>query len=407
MTQPRAAFSAFLQGFDAPALGVAVSGGGDSIALLRLAAQAGVPLYAVTVDHGLRPEAAHEAAFVAQLCADLGVSHDTLRWTDWDGTGNLQDQARQARYRLMSDWAAQHGLTQIALAHTEEDQAETFLMRLARRAGVDGLSAMQDRQVGRVRFVRPLLCCRRADLRSYLKDLDQDWIEDPSNRNLTFERVRMRQGAQALSGLGLTPGALSEVSQTLTQAREALNWAVHQFAQKHLHMQGPDVKIDRAAFVKLPSELQRRLLVGVLRWMSGADYAPRRQPVMQLQQAVAEKQRMTLHGCVLTHRQGALYLHREFAAVADKTEEPGQAWDGRYVLLGPETPRAQVAAVGENGLSTLNWRQTGRPAAAVMADPGVWVGSRLIAAPLSGFANGWGVEPANDRQDCLSALLSH
>ena len=408
VNDPTAALTDFLHDLGAPALGVAVSGGGDSIALLRLAAAAGVPLRAVTVDHGLRPEAADEARFVAALCADLGVPHDTLRWNGWDGAGNLQDRARQARYRLVSEWAARHGLDCVALAHTQEDQAETLLMRLARRAGVDGLSAMRERMVSGVRFVRPLIGCARQDLRRYLQGLGQGWIEDPSNADMAYERIRIRQQAAQLADLGLTASALSEVAQTLAQARQALDWAVHRFAQQHLHMQGPDVRIDRAEFTALPPELQRGLLVGALCWLSGAGYAPRRQPVAQLLQAAAQKQRMTLHGCVLTHRQGALYLHREYAAVTGETAQPGQVWDGRFRLHGAAAADVHIAAVGENGLAALpNWRQTGRPAAAVMADPAVWQGQRLIAAPLSGFASGWGVEPANGRQDCLSALLSH
>ena len=128
------------------ALGVAVSGGGDSVALLCLMADWAAPrevrLAAATVDHGLRPEAAAEAAGVAALCGRLGLAHATLRWEGWDGRGNLMDAARRARRRLLADWAAEQGLAAVALAHTRDDQAETVLMRLARGAGVDGLSAM-------------------------------------------------------------------------------------------------------------------------------------------------------------------------------------------------------------------------------------------------------------------------
>ncbi|MGB7244318.1 MAG: tRNA lysidine(34) synthetase TilS, partial [Sulfitobacter sp.] len=142
-------------------LGVAVSGGGDSVALLCLLQQfcaaQDIRLFAVTVDHGLRAEAAAEARTVAGLCATLDVPHDILQWTDWNGVGNLQSRARDARYRLMSDWARNREISMIALGHTADDQAETFLLRLARRAGVDGLSAMANRveHHGMI-FCRPL-----------------------------------------------------------------------------------------------------------------------------------------------------------------------------------------------------------------------------------------------------------
>ena len=135
---------------------VAVSGGGDSMALLHVAqawgrAQ-GKAVSALTVDHGLRDEAATEAARVAEICADFGVAHRTLDWPDWDGQGNLSAAARAARYDLIGQWAARHGLAGVALGHTADDVAETLLMRMARRAGVDGLAATATRFLRQHRF---------------------------------------------------------------------------------------------------------------------------------------------------------------------------------------------------------------------------------------------------------------
>ena len=122
---------------------VAVSGGGDSVALLLLLQETGArPLAAVTVDHGLRPESAAEAAAVAALCSARGIAHTLLRWEEPAGAGNLQARAREARRRLIGDWARGRGIGAVALGHTLDDQAETFLLRLARGSGVDGLSGM-------------------------------------------------------------------------------------------------------------------------------------------------------------------------------------------------------------------------------------------------------------------------
>lgn len=408
---PGHVLAGYFQNRPVPALGLAVSGGGDSIALLRLAvdwAGGKVPLAAVTVDHGLRPEAAEEARFVAQVCAGLAVPHEVLCWRGWDGRGNLQDQARRARYGLIADWAQARGLTDVALAHTQDDQAETFVMRLARASGVDGLAAMADRQVHWVRFHRPLIGCTRDALRTVLADLGQGWVEDPSNSDPNYDRIRVRQAMPGLAELGMSVEALSHVAQNMAQAREALNWACHRFALDHLTMQGPDVRIDARAFADLPDELQRRLLAHVLTWLSGAGYGPRRDPLQQMLDAARAGRRMVLHGCVLTHRQKGLHLHREYAAVAHTQAIPGTLWDHRWILSGPDQPELTVHALGQTGLDQLpDWRALGRPAAAVMADPAVWQGDRLIAAPLSGFANGWYAEPPKGRLDCHSALLSH
>lgn len=384
-----------------------MSGGGDSIAMLHLAAQGGVPLLAVTVDHGLRPEAADEARFVASVCADLGVPHWILRWQGWDGHGNLQDQARRARYQLIAEWAREQGVEHVALAHTLDDQAETFLMRLARSSGVDGLSEMTARQVDGVTFVRPLLGVSRADLRQMLQQRGAGWVEDPSNHDPHYDRVKVRQYLAQLADLGITAKGIADTAAALAQAREALNWAAHGFATQHMHMVGPDVTIDAKAFADLPAELQRRLLVHVLRWLSGAEYSPRRQAVADLIQTALAGGKATLHGCAMSVRKGRIWLFREYAAIQSTSASVGQVWDNRWVITGPAT-NARIAALGGEGLQQLpNWRASGRPAAAVMADPAVWLGDRVIAAPLIAETQGWCVEPAPGRTDCHSALLTH
>ena len=382
------------------------------MALLRLAVdwarEHDVQLRAVTVDHGLRPEASHEAMMVAQTCAALDVKHSTLTWSGWDGRGNLQDRARVARYDLIAGWAARQNISVVLLGHTIEDQAETFLMRLARASGVDGLSSMADLRVGETRFLRPLLSCRRADLRAYLRKLGQEWVEDPSNLDHKYDRVKIRAQRAALEDLGLSAQNLSEVAQNMAQAREALNWAAHQFAQDHVRLVGPDVTIPIEPFLGLPQELGRRLLVHALRWLSGAAYAPRRAAVMALMTAIRVQTPMTLHGCRVTYRKGHIWVFRELSAVTGQTCVPGQIWDKRWLLDGPTNPGDVIAPLGMQGQAMLkNWRETGRLAASVQADPGVWRDGRLIAAPLSNWPNGWRADPANPQNDFYSALLSH
>ena len=171
------------------AIGVAVSGGSDSMALLVLAdafaKKHGFSIQAATVDHGLRAEAGEEAAKVASFCAERAIGHTTLHWSDWDGSGNVQSEARQARYGLLTQWAVSQKINVVLLGHTMDDQAETFLMGLARGSGVDGLSGMpvlKDRL-----FRRPLLEIKRTDLRRMLEEQDIGWSDDPSNDDTRYD----------------------------------------------------------------------------------------------------------------------------------------------------------------------------------------------------------------------------
>lgn len=403
-----AAFRAALGPVDHP-LGLAVSGGGDSVALLLLAVDAGLQVRAVTVDHGLRPEAAAEAAWVGRLCAGLGVPHDTLQWQGWDGAGNLQDQARRARLSLIADWAKVAGLGAVALGHTQDDQAETVLMRLARRAGVDGLSAMsaQRRAQGMI-WLRPLLSVSRDDLRTYLRARGQEWIEDPSNDALRFDRVKARRALVHLAPLGITPEVLAGVADQMRMARSALGHQTEAAARQIAHLEGGDVVMDRAGFQGLPDEIRRRLLVGALGWVGSAEYGPRAASVQALLTAVAAGRGGTLAGCRVSLRARALRVTREWQAVRGMVAAPGQLWDRRWQVSGPDFNGLDVRALGEAGLSAVgDWRKSGLPRASLLASPSVWRAEVLIAAPLVAGTAGWTAELADGADGFFLSLLSH
>lgn len=206
-------------------LGVAVSGGPDSLALLLLA-HAALPgrVEAATVDHGLRRESAAEAAFVARICATLGIPHATLAVTV--AQGNVQNAARAARYAALGLWLDQRGLDALATAHHADDQAETLLLRLNRASGVAGLAGV--RAIGRVPggaqpLLRPLLGWRRAELAGLVAAAGIEAIQDPSNADPRFDRARLRT---ALAGADwLDRAALAESAAHLADADAALDWA--------------------------------------------------------------------------------------------------------------------------------------------------------------------------------------
>ena len=196
------AFAGSLEGFFSGGLPdglvVACSGGGDSLALLdltcRWAARSGTSVHAVIVDHGLREGSDTEATAASEIASSLGALPTVLQWRDWQGQGNLQEAARMARRRLLADYAREQEIGTVLLGHTLDDQAETFLLRLARGSGVEGLSGMSGEiDVDGVRFLRPLLSVRREPLREYLRGRGIVWAEDPSNEDERFDRVRMRQ----------------------------------------------------------------------------------------------------------------------------------------------------------------------------------------------------------------------
>lgn len=374
-------------------LGVALSGGGDSMALLHMVA-AERAVAAVTVNHGLRDVRA-EIDLCARACARLGVPHRVLRW-HWDGQGNLQAQARAARQHLIGAWAHDRGITHVALGHTADDQAETVLMRLARGSGIDGLAAMapETRAAG-VSWLRPLLAWRRADLRAWLRARGLDWADDPSNDDPGFDRVRARQAMQVLSGLGLTHERLIRLADHAGAARPVLDKAAQDWAQAHVIEDRGDLILP-AGRPALDSDSPRRVLAAAVQWIGGSPYRPRWQA---LRAVLARDGPGTLAGCLITPGPAGLRLSREAARCQGRVPA-GQIWDGRWRVCG--AAGAQVGALGAEGLRACpDWRAQGLPRASLLASPALWQGDTLIAAPLARPAPGYSAQIVADFRSFL------
>ena len=268
--------SALFQGLEGlPGIVIAVSGGPDSTALLLLAArwakrQKRRPpkLLAVTVDHGLRPQAAAEAAAVKRLARRLGVAHATLRWRDKKPKSGLQNAARIARYRLLAQAATRAGYAHIMTAHTLDDQAETVLFRLARGSGITGLAGMAAVSLlpiggNEIFLVRPLLQVSKSRLVATLKVAGVAYAEDPSNSDPRFTRARLRALMPSLAREGLDARALSRLAVRMRRAEAAIEFAVH--AARAALASGPwrahaSIVFDGARFAELPAEVGLRLL---------------------------------------------------------------------------------------------------------------------------------------------------
>jgi tRNA(Ile)-lysidine synthase len=258
----------------APAIVLAVSGGPDSIALMWLAARwrstlaRGPRLIAVTVDHGLRAEAAREARDVKRLARSLDLPHRTMRWTGAKPKTGVPAAARTARYRLLAQAARAQGATHILTAHTRDDQAETLLMRLVRGSGIAGLSAMaRETERDGVRLARPFLHVAKAQLVATLKKAKVDFADDPTNRDPNYTRPRLRALMPALAAEGGDSRNLARLASRLARANAAVE-ILADGAERYLALRGrgPDPGLDAnifaaEAFAAMPEEIRVRLLL--------------------------------------------------------------------------------------------------------------------------------------------------
>jgi len=277
-------------------LGVAVSGGPDSLALLLLAAAARPGLVdAATVDHGLRPESGDEAAMVAGVCEHLGVQHRTLL-ADWPvaPTTNVQAAARNMRYRLLNEWAIDRDLRAVATAHHADDQAETLLMRLLRGAGVGGLGATRPKRPlsEQAMLVRPLLGWRKSELVRVATEAGLSPVDDPSNRDPRHDRSRIRK---LLNDAEWADSArLAASASALRDADEALDWALAPLIGSRISQDGDALLIEP---VDLPRELKRRLLLAAFAEFGAP--APRGPDAIRALDALERGETVTLSGLKL------------------------------------------------------------------------------------------------------------
>jgi tRNA(Ile)-lysidine synthase len=277
-------------------IGIAVSGGPDSLALLLLATAARPAMVeAATVDHGLRAESADEAKMVGRVCEKLGIEHHVLL-ADWPEppTTNVQAAARAMRYRLLNDWAADAGLAAIATAHHADDQAETLLMRLLRGAGVGGLGGTRARRAlsDHMLLVRPLLGWRKSELVEIVAEAGLEPVDDPSNRDPRHDRSRVRTILSEAEWAD--PVRLAASASALRDADEALDWALAPLIGSRITQDGETLSIEP---FDLPRELRRRLLLTAFAVLGAQP--PRGPDLMRAMDALENGQTVTLSGLKL------------------------------------------------------------------------------------------------------------
>ncbi|WP_127597755.1 tRNA lysidine(34) synthetase TilS [Nitratireductor alexandrii] len=378
---------------------VAVSGGGDSLALLvllndhfsRYARER--TILAVTVDHGLRPDAAREARHVGAVCAQLGIAHRILSWQGAKPDTGLMAAARQARYDLLFRAAQESGAAMIMTAHTRDDQAETVFMRRARGAG-RGLAGIAPATLvrGRVWTVRPLLDMSRAALRDVLRMRGLAWVEDPSNQDCTYERVRARACLAADPGL---TGALVAAGRAAREKRVALGLRAAAIVRACARMPAPGLVRLGRDLVDTDDTAAAGLAISALVAAVGgrARLVEDGRAEKLLARLAQASVRTTLAGAVVDVRKAGIFLYRELRAGWTGTvpARAGTLWDRRYRIVATPASAVAVEARGRGRSGEALGADADCPAAlrrAGLAGEPVFVNEkgRAIADDAGGFA---------------------
>jgi tRNA(Ile)-lysidine synthase len=376
-----------LQGLSHIAL--AVSGGSDSVAMLHLVAQWAprqntlVVLTVLSVDHGLRDEAAQECVQVGEWCKDLGLNHVTLQWLGEKPSTGIQAKGRDARYALMTDWCLGHDVPVLLTAHTADDQAETIVMRQSRTSTAKSLAGIwPSRDWNGVQVMRPLLLARRQELRDYLSSQNLSWIDDPSNFNPRYERVRIREKLAGDAAVAETAAhALHAVKVT---QQEADDWTSAHLSISDLGLLSCSRKSLKSIDADLGDEILTRLFT-----LSGIRHLPELKSRQSMWSWFSSGQlkRRTLGGLIFAARKHDILIAREPGRISDETiiiPITGKVvWDGRFSVQGPEgaeiRPAGKIAGIA---------RRRDIPAFVNAGLPVVCRGKAVLAAPFHGIGSG-------------------
>jgi len=401
-----------------PRLAVAVSGGADSLALTLLAdrwAKArGGEVLALTVDHGLRDAAAGEARQVAKWLRARQVPHRVLRWQGRKPKTGIQAAARDVRYGLLMERCGKEGILHLLLAHHREDQAETFLFRLARGSGVLGLAGMpRESERADLRLLRPLLAVPKARLRESLEAFGQAWIEDPSNEDRAFARVRLRQMLPTLACEGMTVERLHGTAQRLARVRADIETQTAALLANaaSLYPEGY-AQLKAAPFLAAPASLASAALGRLLQVVGGSLHGPRQERLERLHGMLCQDRLgkgRTLGGCrVLPEGDGFLLCREARGEEGPLALTPGTRlrWDGRFLIelaaAGPGSARAKRAKqmklrrLGAKGWAEVvaaepGLRDTRLPAAVRPTLPAVWDRRGVLFVPHLRFVRTGGL----------------
>lgn len=405
-----------------PHLAIGVSGGADSMALAVLSQEwmtgHGGKITALIFDHGLRTDSDREAKQVAGWLADRGIQSEILSWQGPKPATGIQAAARAARYGAMTRWCTAHNVTELLIAHHRDDQAETFMLRLGRASGIDGLACM-----GRIapspipgnpniQLVRPLLPVAKSRLIATLKHRNVPWVEDPSNQNTSFTRVRLRVMLKNLADEGFTSERLSVTARRMERARDALRTVTQEFLTRSV-VRDPAgfCEISMDDFRHAPEEISLRALSQMLVWAGGQSTAPRLERAERLHRdlmAARDFSGRTLGGCrveVLKRRHGrCVFVCREAQAathVLPLSAGDRVQWDGRFQVglennlgIGHRAELPQVRRLGEAG-----WRQIASdiadrvrldiPVPARSSLPALWDRDGVLSVPLADYLRPW------------------
>jgi len=393
-------------------IAIAVSGGVDSLVLMYLASESKVinnkDVFILTINHGLRPESKTECDFVEGLAKELGFKVKILEWEGKKPSKSLQEKARNERYNLLLNFCRENSINNLFLAHHLDDQIENFLFRMFRGSGIKGLTSFSNRsERDGILLIRPLIDIPKSELIAFAKKRKIRWIEDPSNQNKKFERIKLRKILSLIYDQGFDKKVFLKSIKKLKLANKALDKTTKEFVSKYVLVnKNISVFINQEFFLEAPKEIQLRVIENSIRIFSGERfYSPSYSKMMNLINWIRKSSNIsakTLGGTIFRRRNKGIILYKEVKKLNEikpikLSKNTYKSWDNRFLIKAKKGSKGEISYLGAEGVKILKSKKklhkkdfNGIPVTALYSTPAVWRGKRLISAPFFDYSNGNG-----------------
>lgn len=391
---------------DTNPIALAVSGGPDSTAMMFLVSKSKKikkeNVTVLTVDHGLREDSFKEANLVMQNAKKIGFKCKVLKWRGLKPLSGIQEAARRSRYDMMLSWCEKNHVKKLFLAHHMDDQVETFLMRLSKGSGVDGLSSMSKNSYqANTNLIRPFLETSKVKLVEIANYSKMKWVSDPSNSNLSYQRSRIRKLIPALSKEGIDSHHINLAIKRMDSAKDTLIEMTNRNISKYVkNMEDIAYSLSYEAFDELRPEILLRILDRIIMAASGSIYPARRakvEDILSWLRSDSEISAKTLSGAVIRKRKDYIIFYRELkSSQRSKSIRPLTnrylSWDNRFHLKLKKSKKLEVQSLGDEGVKILKSKKILKkqglnniPLSAWKSAPSLWSKKRLISVPSLGY----------------------
>ncbi|MEC9414021.1 MAG: tRNA lysidine(34) synthetase TilS [Pseudomonadota bacterium] len=389
-------------------IAIAVSGGIDSMALMNLAKESDLlndkNVFILVVDHDLRSESKQEAEFVKKEAKKLGFTTRILKWKGSKPNKRIQEEARNKRYNLLINFCRENNINNLYLAHHLDDQIETFLFRMFRGSGLQGLTSFsRSYKRNGLTLMRPLIDIPKSELINYAKRKKINWVEDPSNENQKYDRVKLRKALPLLYKEGFDKEVFLKSIKKLRLANEALDQITKEFVSKYVSInKNVSVFINQELFLTAPQDVQLRVLQNTIRIFSGERYySPNYLKIFNLMHWAREDNGIsakTLGGTIFRKRKSGIILYKEVKKLNEiksikLSKSKYKAWDNRFLIKINKSVRGEISYLGNEGVKILKSKKIlskkgfkGIPITALYSIPAMWDGKRLISAPFFDYS---------------------